>query len=817
MLGYAPLVRHDEDIILQTTVTQIELREIRGPKQWREIRGPKPEHVDVTLDNAGEIRALCWLYQTSDQGLYRMAKTSGGRWDRDAGGWTFDSPEIAQGLLDAIVKRHPDWPVLVSGKEIEWLAGVRIARRQLGKVGYCVFPLGLPYFSRACGGMKIYRVSQGERGKIGVAVGDAVEVDAFVGVLLEQGAHEDDALLQEWGFHGQNSPLQIATSGWAVEIRCDLGNPAHFLLHKQEYEWVGSWPNGVRTAIPWDGVINKTRRDWPRIEAQLQSAGLECRGDDPTQEIATPATLELERIPGWNAPASSGLQLHHYQREGVEFCARRGMRALIGDEMGVGKTAQAIAAAEGTGAQRVVIVCPANARYVWEREIQSWGRGGDIQHITSQLDVLDEAARWHIITYDLLAARVETWRFLDEQEKQAFATAFPDRDDIKQGKVKLELATTTAPAFANPKRVAAWEKIMQRLRGELLEQLAAAGALLIVDEAHRGKNKNAKRSKALARLAATGGGVLLLTGTPLRNHAGEAARLLGYLDSQAAVDLDKERGYTIQDVQDYLSYYMIRRTKAEVLPELPEKTRQRVDLDRLDPDVVESYHQHLIHARRCYEDAINEGAGESAARQAAQGSIELARSALGLAKVRGGAVAELVAGVVEDRECCVVFSAHHQVSDELQRQLQEAGIETAIIDGRTDQQERARLVQEFQEGRLQVLVGGINAAGESITLTRADTVVFIELDWVPAALLQAEDRIHRVGQKNACQIIHGIAKIAGENLDELMIDTLGAKLSTIGQVLGEGGDNIIAGAGIRADILRQLLKVGAATSTAVAA
>lgn len=119
-------------------------------------------------------------------------------------------------------------------------------------------------------------------------------------------------------------------------------------------------------------------------------------------------------------------------------------------------------------------------------------------------------------------------------------------------------------------------KIMQRLRGELLEQLAAAGALLIVDEAHRGKNKNAKRSKALARLAATGGGVLLLTGTPLRNHAGEAARLLGYLDSQAAVDLDKERGYTIQDVQDYLSYYMIRRTKAEVLPELPEKTRQRV-------------------------------------------------------------------------------------------------------------------------------------------------------------------------------------------------------------------------------------------------
>ncbi|MCZ2419216.1 MAG: DEAD/DEAH box helicase [Burkholderiales bacterium] len=793
---------------MQTTVTQVELREIRGPK---------PEHVDVTLDNAGEVRALCWLYETSDRGLYRMAKSRGGIWDRDAGGWTFSSPEIARSLLDAIAARHPDWPIIGLG-EIKWLAGVSIARRVLGKLGYCVFPLGLPYFSRSSGNVKIYRVSQVERGKIGVAVGDGVEVNTFAGVLLEQGAREDDTLLREWGFHGQNSPLSITAAGWAVEICCDLGNPAHYLLHKQKHEWVGAYPNGVRTAIPWNGVINTTRKAWPSLKDILASGGLEWQGDDPAQEITIAASFQPERIPGWDAPTRAGQQLHQYQREGVEFCARRGMRALIGDEMGVGKTAQAIAAAEGTGARRVVIVCPANARYVWEREIQSWGRSGDIQHITSQLDAPDEAARWHIVTYDLLAARVETWRFLDEQEKQAFAVAFPDRsEEVKNDKVKLELATTTVPAFANPKRVAAWGKIMLRLRGELLEQLSAAGALLIVDEAHRGKNKNAKRSKALARLATTGGGVLLLTGTPLRNHADEAARLLGYLDPQATVDLDKERGYTIQDVQDYLSYFMIRRTKAEVLPELPEKTRQRVDLDRLDPDEVESYYQHLQYARRCYEDALDEGAGEDAARQAAQGGIEMARSALGLAKVRGGAVAELVAGVVEDRGCCVVFSAHHNVSDELQHQLQKAGVEAAIIDGRTGQQERARIVQEFQQGsQWQVIIGGINAAGEAITLTRADTVVFVELDWVPAALLQAEDRIHRVGQKNACQIIHAVAKLAGENLDELMIDTLGSKLSTIGQILGEDGGNIVAGAGIRADILRQMLKAGATTEPAVA-
>ncbi|MCK6382880.1 MAG: DEAD/DEAH box helicase [Rhodocyclaceae bacterium] len=797
---------------MQTTVTQVELRDIRGPK---------PEHVDVTLDNAGEVRALCWLYETSDRGLYRMAKSRGGIWDRDAGGWTFSSPEIARSLLDAIAARHPDWPILGLG-EIKWLAGVSIARRVLGKLGYCVFPLGLPYFSRLAGNeVKIYKISRGTQ-KIGVAVGDEVQIEAFAEMLLGQGAGEEETMLEEWGFHGQNSPLLISTAGWAVEIVCDLGNPAHFLLHEQKYEWVGNWPNSVRKAIPWGGVINTTRKAWPGLKDLLEASGLEWKGDDPAQEITITASItasfQPERIPGWCAPTVGGQQLHHYQREGVEFCARRGMRALIGDEMGVGKTAQAIAAAEGTGAQRILIVCPANARYVWEREIQGWSRDGGIQHITSQLDVLDNSARWHIVTYDLLAARAESWRFLDEQEKLAFAAAFPDRaEEVKNDKVTLDQATSVVPGFINPKRVATWNKVMQRLRGELLEQLAATGALLIVDEAHRGKNKNAKRSKAIARLAATGGGVLLLTGTPLRNHAGEAARLLGYLDPQASVDLDKERGYTVQDVQDYLSYFMIRRTKAEVLPELPEKTRQRVDLDRLDPNEVESYYQHLQFARQCYEDALDEGAGEDAARQAAQGGIEMARSALGLAKVRGGAVAELVAGVVEDRGCCVVFSAHHNVSDELQHQLQKAGVEATIIDGRTGQQERARIVQEFQQGsQWQVIIGGINAAGEAITLTRADTVIFIELDWVPAALLQAEDRIHRVGQKNACQIVHAVAKLAGENLDELMIDTLGSKLSTIGQVLGEDGGNIVAGAGIRADILRQLLKAGATTEPALA-
>jgi len=79
------------------------------------------------------------------------------------------------------------------------------------------------------------------------------------------------------------------------------------------------------------------------------------------------------------------------------------------------------------------------------------------------------------------------------------------------------------------------------------------------------------------------------------------------------------------------------------------------------------------------------------------------------------------------------------------------------------------------------------------------------MDWVPAALLQAEDRIHRVGQRSNCQIIHLVAQLPGFNLDEEMIVVLGSKLERIGTVLSEGTDNIVQSEGIRAEIHNRLL------------
>jgi hypothetical protein len=426
---------------------------------------------------------------------------------------------------------------------------------------------------------------------------------------------------------------------------------------------------------------------------------------------------------------------------------------------------------------------------------------------------LDPEARWHILTYDQLSVRTEIWQIADEREEKAIRAARPDlAEQIKKPakypkKLKIDQWGSVTPGFEDAKRVETWQRKMRRLKGELLEQILAAGPILtIVDEAHRAKNRDAKRAKAVQCITATESKVLLLTGTPLRNNEHEAAVLLGYLDINAGSELSKDKGYSIEDVKDYLGYFMIRRTKTEILPELPPKTRQRVDIDRLDADALLDYTSALDFARRLHTDAIADGASEAEARQAMQGAVEKARTALGLAKVRGGDVADLVAGVVESKGCCVVFCAHNQVSDELLSQLARAGLKCAVVDGRTAQAERARIETDFQSGNIEVFIGGINSAGEAITLTRSDTVVLAELDWVPAALLQAEDRIHRVGQKANCQVIQLIARFSGDNLDEEIIGILGSKLERIGKVLGESTGNIIEGQGsFKNEVLDRLL------------
>lgn len=762
-------------------------------------------------DDDGNLTGLRWPYKLNEQGLYSATKRKHGSWD--GARWIYPTSSDAESMKELIRQKFPDLPFHPEFGPDQPERGIFCCVLPVGRArAACLLTKALSHFTEISLDFKeldfsVYKIDSHDSHQVFALVAPAEQIDACVDFLVEAGVVIDQDLVKKWGL-STNSKVNISTSCWAVQIKFDLGNPAHWALvqHRLAEGDVAGW-----------SVIPTTRRKWAAWREKITNAGLQWEGEDPeAQELTVPAAFDESLVAGWDTPAPNGNLLHAYQKEGAQFCASRGMRALIGDEMGVGKTVQAIAAAEATAAQRIVVICPANARYVWDREIHGWGGNGAVQHIESQLDKLDMNARWHVITYDLIAARAETWRLNDDAEEKAFIEIFPELAGaiIKKGgyphKVSLDQPLDKVPTCADPKRVAAWQKMMQRLKGELLEQVLSAGPVLVIlDEAHRVKNRDAKRTKAIQRIAAGEARLLMLTGTPLRNNEHEAAILLSLLDASAAEVLSKKNGYTLWDVKEYLGYFMLRRTKADVLPELPEKTRQRIDIGDLDPNQVAAYYEAMALAQESYFKALEGGKSEAVARQSMQGGIERARKALGTAKVRGGEVVDLVLDVVENKACCVVFCAHRQVSDDLKAQLEMEKLRVEIIDGRVPPKKRAEIVADFQEGHLDVVIGSINAAGEAITLTRADTVIFVELDWVPAALLQAEDRIHRVGQRSNCQIIQLVARLPeGNNLDEIMVKLIGVKLARIGVVLDEDGNNIIAGS-VQADLYSHLLGVAA--------
>jgi superfamily II DNA or RNA helicase len=780
------------------------------------LKGEEAEHVRVRYNDDGDVTALKWKLGSSDfDAIYNIAHRKDGTWNKDAGGWTFKDPTVAGWMLAEIQKKHPRWPVLGGrGNAFKSLAGVEVSRIGVGDgLEACIVPVPLPGLVEIGAVQHRFLVcADGE--EVGLLIGTTIEIDALITSFIAQGANCGDALLGKWRFTSAPTDLTVEVSGWAVRATCDLSNIPHYLIAPPaKYRWVGRFPHGVLTPVPWEGTFDVTRKTWSVLKASIAAAGLRWKGDDPEAPLAIAADIDTLSVPGWESPAPNGHLLHEYQKTGVEFWLSRGMRGLIGDEMGVGKTAQGIAAAAATNATRILVVCKPIARYVWDREICEWGGKGEVQHITTKRDELNVAARWHIITYDLLVSRTETWHLHNKDEERALLRVFPQlKGEVtaetrarKGRKIILREPLEGTPAFAGPGRLDAWANMMRRLRGGPLAEILEAGEMLvIVDEAHHVKNRDAKRTKPIQQLAASKAQLMLLTGTPLRNNQHEAAALLGLLDEGAAKALGEARGYTIDDVKDYLGYFMIRRTKADVLPELPDKVRQRIDLADINPEHLESYRRALKFAWDSYHSARQIGESEASARQKMLGGLERARVALGLAKVDGGQVAELIQNVVEEKGCAVVFCAHRDVSDRLLLQLKGPGMRAAVVDGRLPQKGRAQTVEDFQQGRLNVFIGGINAVGEAITLTRADTVIFVELDWVPAALLQAEDRIHRVGQRRNCQIIQLVARMQEFNLDVEMVQLIGAKLARIGTVLNEDTTNIIAG-DVQSDVQRRFL------------
>lgn len=334
--------------------------------------------------------------------------------------------------------------------------------------------------------------------------------------------------------------------------------------------------------------------------------------------------------------------------------------------------------------------------------------------------------------------------------------------------------------------------------------------LLVIDEAHYIKNEEAKRTIAIRGEDGKGEGkwgtieknglmqisrrILALTGTPIPNRVMEIWPLLSRLDPQQFghrgmfgsryTNKTKDRygtkyegGRNTEELQDKLrSSVMIRRLKSEVLKELPPKMRQVIELD---PEEIGLSDDFFDEDREASDDMIS--AAEEIALQIANGDASWSdmvkfmqnrekvslytasarRKQIAIAKIP--TIVETVIDWLETKQCLVVMCHHHEVSDQLKAALDKVlGPEGSVIyDGRTPERDRQNIIDRFQgveaeksptgkaiphDPKCRVFIGGIIACSTAVTLTRADTMVFAEIDWVPANIFQAEDRIHRIGQ-----------------------------------------------------------------------
>jgi SNF2 family DNA or RNA helicase len=255
--------------------------------------------------------------------------------------------------------------------------------------------------------------------------------------------------------------------------------------------------------------------------------------------------------------------------------------------------------------------------------------------------------------------------------------------------------------------------------------------LIIGDEIHFAKNEEALRTQAMSALCAKCPHLLLLSGTPIINDETELDAINSLFGAKKPP--------------------MIRRLLEDVAPDIPAKTRARLEIEL--PDAIAARYRSANEDFEAWlekemHDRLDAGEAEDAAARAlaAAALVKIGYLRRILASGKVYAAADWTARVVRAGEQVVLFAEHQIVIKKLQRCLRKQGIRFVVIDGSTSNKERQRAVDDFQKHRVPVFIGS-KAAKEGLTLTAARHLLYVERYWTAAEEEQGEDRIRRIGQK----------------------------------------------------------------------
>ncbi|MDR0929673.1 MAG: DEAD/DEAH box helicase [Oscillospiraceae bacterium] len=451
----------------------------------------------------------------------------------------------------------------------------------------------------------------------------------------------------------------------------------------------------------------------------LGASQLPIAVDEAVKETAAALTRA-----GEPCPESLKEVLRPYQERGFQWLQalhRMRMGGVLADDMGLGKTLQVIAALlwakEREGAQPSLVVCPTSLVYNWQAEVRRFAPELRVCVISGGQRV--RAARWG----ELKATR------------------------------DMDVIITSYPLLRRDSNVI----------GDFLFRFA------VLDEAQHVKNPQSLSAVAASRLRAQTR--LALTGTPMENNPGELWSIFhfvlpGYLMSLPQFMRDHGDGRGANTLRGRIRPFLLRRLKADVLPELPDKIESRV-LAEMTLAQRNVYAAAAANLRERVERVLA-GKGMHAGRMEVLSAITQLRQicchpALVMEGYEGSsgkldALMEILGDALASGRRVLLFSQFTSMLAILRRALDAQGVKSLYLDGKTPVVNRIELVNRFNGGEGQVFLISLKAGGAGLNLTGADTVIHYDPWWNPAAEDQATDRAHRIGQQKAVQVIRLITR-----------------------------------------------------------
>ncbi|GAB6990795.1 DEAD/DEAH box helicase [Paenibacillus pini] len=468
--------------------------------------------------------------------------------------------------------------------------------------------------------------------------------------------------------------------------------------------------------------------------------------------------------------------LRKYQIQGYQWLKTLGFYGfggILADDMGLGKTIQSIAyilseTRDREACQPVLIVSPASLVYNWENEFERFSPELKVQVA--------------------LGTRAERNLILSKLTQAGGTNEMINKDDSTY----VDVIITSYPS----------------LRQDIELYRGLTFSTLFLDEAQAFKNHASQTAQAVKDISA--GRRFALTGTPIENSIEELWSIFDAVfpglfgGKKAFRDLPRER------IARIVQPFIMRRMRADVLPELPERieTIQHSELTKEQKKLYVTYMAEF--KQETMKNLRREGFQKS--RMKILAGITRLRQicchpTLFIDDYQGSSgklqqLLEIVEECLDSGKRMLIFSQFTSMLRIIRNELAERGIPAFYLDGQTPSRERVEMCSRYNNGEHDIFLISLKAGGTGLNLTGADTVILYDLWWNPAVEEQAAGRAHRMGQKNVVQVIRLVSK---GTMEEKMLELQQKKKDLIREVMEPSDDH---GTSLSEQEIKELLMLG---------